>query len=196
MEEKNRKFTRHNAKLWAGLDIQESVRYAHLRSKTFLTRRTIMVDLDFLRRHVDMLIQWTYTAEVMAAHLNHVIKRGRTDPSDLSDVPAVYDHAKGFFPIALEACGEARSANIFESFAYYCIATGFVTISVNPEPQTRDEVNAHIQSYITVIDQLITEQDITTEHRNAFILTQSFFAKLAELGYEARTLKREEADDD
>lgn len=151
---------------------------------------------DFLRRHTGNLVSWIYPAEVMAAHLTHVIERGRTDPSDLLDIAAAYDLSKQFFPTALEACGESRAANVLRSFEYYVIATDFVTSNVKPEPQSRDEVNVHIRSTMAVLEQLTTETDIAPDDRNAYILTQSFFANLAHLGNDARTLEREEAEDD
>jgi hypothetical protein len=124
---------------------------------------------------------WAYMATVMAECLNTFVQQEKVRPDEIP--AAVYDGAKEFFALVLEAAGDVFPENPPASTNAYVIASEALRGASKPFPATSQALRAELERYSQFIDDLSEPRELTeaADIETAEALKR-FFMHLAEDG--------------
>lgn len=124
---------------------------------------------------------WAYMATVMAECLKKFVEDEEVRPDDIP--PAVYDGAKEFFDLVLEAAGDVFPENPPASTNAYVIASEALRGASKPFPATTQDLRAELERYSQFVDDLAEPRDLTgVADKEMAEALKRFFLHLAEDG--------------
>jgi hypothetical protein len=131
---------------------------------------------------------WSYMATVMAECLDTFVEDEKIRPDEIP--AAVYDGAKEFFALVLEAAGDVFPENPPASINAYVIASEALRGASKPFPATSQDLRSELERYSRFVDDLAEARRLTkVEDKETATALKRFFLHLAEDG-EAEVYER------
>ena len=124
---------------------------------------------------------WAFMATVMAECLDKFINDEEVTPSDIPE--GIYDGAKEFFDLVLEAAGDKFPENPPASINAYVIATDALRGSLKPFPTTSQDLKIKLERYAKFVRRLAKPRPLTNhEAVETATSLREFFLSLAQDG--------------
>jgi len=121
---------------------------------------------------------WAYMATVMAECLEKFVAEEEIRPDQIP--PAIFDGAKEFFALVLEAAGDTFPENPPASINAYVIASEALRGASRPFPATSQDLRSELEEYSQFVDRLAEPQALTrVEDKEKAETLKKFFLHLA-----------------
>ena|ERR1019366_3062798 len=136
---------------------------------------------------------WSYMASVLAEVLEKIALKKKIDEGD---VPAgVYIDVKEFFGLIAQALHKKLPDNPPASMNAYAIAAGIVKMSVQPAPDTSEELEKCLARYYSFVRRMRTPTVLTLRDVETAKDLQRFFFRLQREGESEAYERRVDFDD-